>query len=126
MEVKYRCLELFLHRIVGRESGAAIKQALKDWMVKEFDISFESFIENLTFATDCARNMPPIVGSSVSESPCPYNERWVGWVSHKLNKCMKHVMEKQKREGLVVWEDLERVKVIVRVFKHGSWNDEMR
>lgn len=45
---------------------------------------------NRTLVTDCAANMPVIVGANVSENLWLKDERWLGWVVHQLNTVLKH------------------------------------
>lgn len=83
-------------------------------------------IFSVTFVTDIESKMPVIVFEFVSESLSTYKERWVGLISHQIITCMKHAMKKYKTEWYVIWDELERDKIIVRLFKHSWGNDEIR
>lgn len=79
-------------------------------------------MKNFTFVTDCAATMSRIAGASVSSTRVPYTENWVGFIAHQLNTGMKHVMSSEENVKRPIHDDPVRVKTIVRVFKHGNWN----
>lgn len=83
-------------------------------MKETFVVSLESFIENFTFVTDHAANVPRIGDASVSSSLVPVLERWMGCVCHLLDTTMKYVMvslsQSNHDTAITVCGDLKAIK----------------
>ena len=129
-ELELVCRTLFVSPLPpsSGESAMSIRALLSEMCMKYTSIPFSIFQQNFTFVTDCAATMPNIVGSSVSPNVAPLDHAWVGCIPHQMNTVMKTVFSKSKliSSGMQnVWENLEAMRGIVRVFKQGGWNAEL-
>ena len=73
-----------------------------------YDLNLEILLENFTFVTDSAVNMPRIVGSSVSTAVVPTSEWRMPWSFLQLNIVMKHVIGDLNNSALMDAENLSQ------------------
>ena len=74
--------------------------------------------------TDNASIMAWVAGASVSTQIAPLNMKWMGCIVHQINTALKSCISALGTDdGLYkIFEDLQAVKKIVRIFKQANWN----
>ncbi|KAI0563666.1 zinc finger BED domain containing protein [Gracilaria domingensis] len=113
---------IFLIEHKGGESAQQLRSAFDHALITRIGVELDEFMKNFTFVTDCASNMPCVVGASSSSQRVPFNEKWMGCISYQLNTAMKHAVNAETTRNSVIANDLSSVKTIVRIFKQGNWN----
>ncbi|KAI0559172.1 Ribonuclease H-like protein [Gracilaria domingensis] len=102
--------------------STALRSAFDHALLTRLGVELDEFMKNFTFVTDCASNMACVVRASSSSQRVPFNEKWMGCISHQLNTAMKHAVNAETTRNSVIANDLSSVKTIVRIFKQGNWN----
>lgn len=111
--------------------GTAVNlRGMLDEALKEvYGCSLDKLTTTFTMVTDCASVMARVAGSSVSSRVADKDPKWLGCGAHKLNSAMKSCFTSlRSSESDVlkrIYEDVGRVKTIVRLFKQGGWNSKL-
>lgn len=77
-------------------------------------------MERFAFVTDCAENMPTIVGSSGSKNLMATSERLTGYACHQLKEGVKHMLHSLNETDMLA--HLNHVKKMVTTVRHANYN----
>lgn len=116
---------IFLAQHTGSESAENIRATIQRDLLKTTGFNLSDFEKNFTFVTDCAAVMAKTFGASVSPRRIPFNERWIGCISHQINTTMKNVMESGPINSSEILKNFLLVKSIVATCKQSNINSQL-
>ena len=119
-----RCRTLLLREKKGEGSGEQLRSLLGNGLMEYYGCDIDSLTQGFTMVTDNASVMARVAGASISARIAPLSMKWVGCIFHQINTALKSCISALATDEDLqkIFDDLQSVKKIVRIFKQSNWN----